>query len=186
MSKSLQDQLLGAKLIDDKKAKKMSKDNRKAKNMQRRNKDGGMNETQAAALKNKQEKTARDTELNRVRNLEAEKKAIDAQVTQMIKHFRIVKQAGNVEYNFTDGKIIKKIGVTANISTELIRGRLCIARLNDAYEIIPRPVAEKIRERDADAIIVFNKTPSELKQTSSTSEDDDYYAQFEIPDDLDW
>ena len=56
MSKSLQDQLLGAKLIDDKKAKKMSKDNRKAKNIQRRNKDGGMNETQAAALKNKQEK----------------------------------------------------------------------------------------------------------------------------------
>lgn len=186
MSKSLQDQLLGANLIDTKKAKKISKESRKAKNVQRRSKEDTISEAQAAALKAKQDKLDRDIQLNQQKNIEAEKKAIIAQVTQMIEHFRIARVAGDVEYNFTDGKLIKKIRVSTSISTEIVRGRLCIAKLNDAYEIIPRPVAEKIRERDEASVIVFNKTPSELKQDSSTESDDDYYAQFEIPDDLDW
>lgn len=185
MSKSLQEQLLGAKLIDDKKAKKISKDNRKEKNKQRRSKDSVLSESQAAAIKAVQEKKERDSELNKKKNKEAEQKAIAAQVTQMIQQFRLERKSGDTEYNFTDGKLIKKIRITSNISDELARGRLCVARLNDSYEIIPRPVAEKIRERDESAIIVFNKTPSELKKSSSES-DDDYYAQFEIPDDLDW
>lgn len=185
MSKSLQEQLLGANLIDTKKAKKISKENRKKKNIQRRSKDDNLSETQAAALKAKQDKLKRDSELNKKKHLEAEQKALAAQVIQMIKHYRLTQTAGETEYNFTDGKVIKKIRVSANISTEIIRGRLCIAKLNDSYEIIPRPVAEKIRERDNSAVIVFNKTPSELKKTETTS-DDDYYAQFEIPDDLDW
>jgi uncharacterized protein YaiL (DUF2058 family) len=198
MSKSLQDQLLGANLIDNKKAKKISKENRKEKNIQRRNKDTSLSESQAAALKTKQEKLEKDTQLNKQKNIEAEQKAITAQVIQMIKQFRLAQTAGDTEYNFTDGKVIKKLRVSNSISTEIIRGRLCIAKLKDHYEIIPRPIAEKIRERDNNAVVVFNKTPSERKtslpnegNTSSTSDteatsDEDYYAQFEIPDDLDW
>lgn len=185
MSKSLQEQLLGAKLVDSKKAKKMAKENRKEKNVQRRSKEETLSETQAAVLKAKQEKLARDTELNLQRNQEAEKKALAAQVTQMIQHYRVARQGDDTEYNFTDGKLIKKIRLGKEVSDEIVRGRLCIAKLNEQYEIIPRPVAEKLRERDADAVIVFNKTPSELKNTATES-DDDYYAQFEIPDDLDW
>jgi uncharacterized protein YaiL (DUF2058 family) len=198
MSKSLQDQLLGANLIDSKKAKKISKEKRKTKNVQRRNKDTQLTETQAAALKAKQEKLERDALLNKQKNDEAAQKAIAAQVIQMIKQFRLSQTTGDTEYNFTDGKVIKKLRVSNNISTEIIRGRLCIAKLQDQYEIIPRPVAEKIRERDDSAIIVFNKTPSEQKNyiqdndaantdthTEATS-DEEYYAQFEIPDDLDW
>lgn len=75
--------------------------------------------------------------------------------------------------------------VTAKFSEEIVRGRLCIAKLNGAYEIIPRPIAEKIQERDTAAIIVFNQSPSQSEKISTES-DDDYYAQFEIPDDLDW
>ena len=198
MSKSLQDQLLGANLIDSKKAKKISKEKRKTKNVQRRNKDTQLTETQAAALKAKQEKLERDALLNKQKNDEAAQKAIAAQVIQMIKQFRLSQTTGDTEYNFTDGKVIKKLRVSNNISTEIIRGRLCIAKLQDQYEIIPRPVAEKIRERDDSAIIVFNKMPSEQKthiqdndaantdtHTEATS-DEEYYAQFEIPDDLDW
>jgi uncharacterized protein YaiL (DUF2058 family) len=185
MSKSLQDQLLGANLIDSKKAKKISKESRKTKNVQRRRKEDNISDTQAAVAKAKQEKLARDNALNQQKNIEIAKKELAAQVTQMIEHYRLRRETGDVEYNFTDGKLIKKIRVTAKFSEEIVRGRLCIAKLNDTYEIIPRPVAEKIKERDAAAIIVFNKTPSELKKDSVES-DDDYYAQFEIPDDLDW
>jgi uncharacterized protein YaiL (DUF2058 family) len=188
MSKSLQEQLLGAKLIDEKKAKKISKQSRKDKNVQRRSKEDNVTEAQAAALKSKQEKIARDTALNEQRNSEAEKKMIVAQVVQMISQFRITREKGDTVYNFTDGKVIKKISISKNLSDEIVRGRLCIARLHEKYEIIPRPVAEKIRERDESAIVVFNALPSQQKsqQLNQQKTDDDYYAQFEIPDDLDW
>ena len=184
MSKSLQEQLLGAKLIDEKKAKKISKQNRKDKNVQRRSKEDNTTEAQAAALKTKQEKVARDTALNDQRNSDAEKKRVAAQVIQMISHFRVMRIKGDTDYNFTDGKVIKKISISKQLSDEIVRGRLCIARLNDKYEIIPRPVAEKIRERDENAIVVFNALPSQ--QSNAAESDDNYYAQFEIPDDLDW
>lgn len=105
MTKSLQDQLLGANLIDSKKAKKISKENRKAKNIQRRSKEEALSETQAAVEKAKQEKLARDNALNQQRNREIEKRAIAAQVAQMIEHYRLKKEIGEVEYNFTDGKL---------------------------------------------------------------------------------
>ena len=190
MSKSLQEQLLGANLVDGKKAKKIAKENRKAKNEQRRSKNETVSETQAAVLKAKQEKLEKDTELNRQKNAAQEKKALAAQVAQMIQHCRIARHAGDVEYNFSDGKTIKKILLTQQTSDEIIRGRLCIAKLNDAYEIIPRPIADKIRERDDNSIVVYNEKPvaktSNTGETDTIESDEDYYAQFEIPDDLDW
>lgn len=187
MSKSLQEQLLGANLIDSKKAKKISKESRKTKKIQRRSKEEALSDAQIAVQEAKKAKQVRDAELNEQRNKAAEEKAISAQVAQLIKHYRIEQTKGDNEYNFTDGKIIKKIFIAPAISEEVIRGRLCIAKLNDNYEIIPRPIAEKIMERDESAIVVFNKTPSQQNTTSdSTESDDEYYAQFEIPDDLDW
>jgi len=190
MSKSLQDQLLNAKLVDSKKAKKIAKESRKAKNEQRRNKEENISDAQAAALKAKQEKLAKDTELNRQKNAKQEEKAVAAQISQMILHYRIARQTGDIEYNFTDGKTIKKILLSQQTSNEIIRGRLCIAKLNDGYEIIPRPVADKIRERHEHTIVVCNEKPTEkLSSTDDTGtiqSDADYYAQFEIPDDLDW
>jgi len=53
------------------------------------------------------------------------------------------------------------------------------------YRVIPKPIAEKISERDSAAIIVAN-TPDANKSDSQQQADDDYYAQFEIPDDLMW
>jgi uncharacterized protein YaiL (DUF2058 family) len=185
MNKSLQDQLLNAGLIDGKKAKKISNENRKTKNEQRRSKDETISEAQAATRKAQQDKLARDTDLNQKRNLEAEKKAIAAQVAQLIKHYRLKRNKGEIEYKFSDGSIIKKILVTPSMSEEIVRGRLCIARLGEAYEIIPKPVADKIRERDTAAIVVYNEKPS-AQDPSDTDSDNNFYAQFEIPDDLMW
>ncbi|ODS24475.1 hypothetical protein AB835_03260 [Candidatus Endobugula sertula] len=185
MNKSLQEQLLGARLVDEKKAKKISKENRKEKKVQRRNKDQSLNDIQAAALKVKQDKIERDTELNRQRNLKAEKKAINAQISQMIKHYRIPREIGDMEYHFTDGKIIKTLLVNSKTAEEITRGRLCIARLNEQYEIIPKPIADKIRERDINTIVVYNEKSS-TEAIDPTDPDTKYYTQFEIPDDLNW
>jgi len=79
----------------------------------------------------------------------------------------------------------RKLAVNQSIWDDISSGRLCIAKLRDTYRVIPKPIAEKIAERDVAAIIVGN-TPSAQKSNSEQQADDDYYAQFEIPDDLMW
>jgi len=182
MSKSLQDQLLGAGLIDAKKAKNISKQKRKDKKRQHSSREKVVSESQEAAKLALQQKQARDRELNLKQKAEADKKAIAAQITQLINTNKVDKRPGDVGYNFTDGSIVKKIYVSHPLIEQISRGRLCIARLHDNYEVIPRPVADKIRERDENAVVVYIET--EDQQTST--EDDEYYAQYEIPDDLMW
>lgn len=197
MSKSLQDQLLGAGLVDKKKAKDVDKQKRKQKKVDNRTKNLSPNDAQMAAKKVLEDKKLKDTELNRQRQMEAEQKAIYAQVVQLIEHYKVKKSnVDPVEYNFADGKLIKKVWVGQEQMDHLSRGRLCIAKIQDRYELLPKPVADKIRERTEDAVVVYNFTAkpqnssaeidSAEESTAVQDEDDAYYAQFEIPDDLVW
>jgi Uncharacterized protein conserved in bacteria len=99
---------------------------------------------------------------------------------------RITISKGNIDFNFTDNNLIKKVVVDKVTQTQLINGRLAIARLlvdanGDAqYAIIPASVADKIAQRDA-ASIVLNSALSQEEQ-----DEDDPYADFKVPDDLMW
>jgi uncharacterized protein YaiL (DUF2058 family) len=99
---------------------------------------------------------------------------------------RIVVSRGNIDFNFTDNNLIKKIVVDKTTQTQLISGRLAIARLvvdgasESQYAIIPASVADKIAQRDADSI-VLNSALSQEEQ-----DEDDPYADFKVPDDLMW
>lgn len=192
MAKSLQDQLMGAGLIDTKKAKKITKENRKQKKVQKKSKDDSLSEAQLAAQLAQQEKIKRDQALNQKLNSDAEQKSIAAQVIQLIMHYKLERKRGDTEYNFSDQSLIKKIRVSDEMSDEIARGRLSIARCGEAYEVIPRPIADKIRERDPACVVVYNEKPSSSSITDDQAadgapqSDDDYYAQFEIPDDLSW
>ncbi len=195
MKKSLQDQLLGAGLVDGKKAKQISKDSRKQKKQQGKGKQPNLSEAQVAARQAQQQKQERDQALNQQRKQDADKKAVAAQVAQMIAQFKVARSAGELEYHFTDNNKVKKIVVTQSAYDEIVRGRLCIVRSGEGYELIPKPVAEKVRERDSESVVVSNvknTTPSNVQnnqaspESSAEQSDDDYYAQFEIPDDLNW
>ncbi|MBD4480687.1 DUF2058 family protein, partial [Xanthomonas citri pv. citri] len=80
-------------------------------------------------------------------------KEFRAQVKQLIEMNRITLAKGNITFNFTDGNLIKKIEVDKQTQTQLINGRLAIARLavdnkpEGEYAIIPAVVAEKIAQR---------------------------------------
>lgn len=185
MTKSLQDQLLGAGLVDSKKAKKISKESRKAKNEKRRSKDNSLTESQISAKIAQEEKLVRDRALNQKRQQEAHKKAIAAQIHQLVQHYKVSRSKGEQSYNFTDNKRVKKILVDNITYQEIVRGRLCIVRDGDNYEIIPKPIADKVSERDTSVVIVYNQKQNEAS-ASVKDEDDEYYAQFEIPDDLVW
>lgn len=184
MTKSLQDQLLGAGLINDKKAKKISKESRKEKKQKLKSKDNSLSETQASVQEAQKAKQAHDRALNLGIQKQAEAKALAAQVSQLVERYKLSRVGGEIEYSFKVGKTIKKIRVTSTMLAELAMGRLCIARRGEVYDVVPKPVADKIRERDEASIVVYNATGGQ--SAASKDSDDEYYAQFEIPDDLDW
>ena len=176
---SLQDQLLKAGLVDAKKAKQAKKDKRKSDKVQKKSKQVVVDETKAQAQQAREEKARRDRELNAERQAEAERKAIAAQIKQLIQMNQQSK-GGDVAYNFTDGKQIKKIYVSDEVQKQLTRGRLAIVKLEEDYQLVPYPVAEKIAQRDESVLI------SVIQNSYDTQEDDDPYADYQIPDDLMW
>ena len=176
---SLQEQLLKAGIVDKKKAKQVEQEKRK--NAKQANKgQPQINETKEQAKKALAEKSARDREINRQREAAAEIKAIAAQIKQLIEVNRIEHNNGESSYQFTDGTKIKKIYVSPKQHTQLSKGLIAIVRLEDQYELVPAPVADKISQRDKDIVLVKNQA------TKDESEEDDYYADYKIPDDLMW
>lgn len=179
---SLQDQLLKAGLIDTKKVQQAKKEKRKESNVARRSAEPIVDELKQQVELTRAEKIERDRELNQQRELALQQKAIAAQIKQLIENHRQAKGGGKdeLEYNFTHGKHIKKIYVSAIIQQQIIRGQLAIVQLGDGYELVPRVVADKIAQRDAGVVVVINS-----KQSVQANEDDPY-KDYVIPDDLMW
>lgn len=178
MGNSLQDQLLKAGLVSDKQVKQVNKDQRKSKKQQRKNKQATVDETAVLAQQAKAEKAERDKRLNEKREAEAKRKELLAQIRLLIVKNRQPREEGDVAYQFVDNKKVKKIYVSEALHSQLIGGQVAIAKLGERYEIVPRAVAEKIAERDSGFVILPSKTEQ--------SDDDDYYADFQVPDDLMW
>ncbi|MDX1597189.1 MAG: DUF2058 domain-containing protein [Marinobacter sp.] len=176
---SLQDQLLKAGLADEKKAKAI----RNEKKKQRKQQPKGtvqVSEAEIRARKAREEKAERDRQLNLERQKEAEKKAIQAQIRQLVNTNRLDRSRGETSYQFVHDKKIKKIFVDDKMVDQLSRGRLAIVFVNEQYEIVAEGVARKIQERDENAVVVLHD-----RQKDDVGEDDPY-AGFEIPDDLMW
>lgn len=176
---SLQDQLLKAGLVDNKKANKIRKSKHKQVKQQQKNKIETPDEVKLAAQQAHAEKVERDRQLNRQRKADAERRAIAAQVRQLVEMNRQPGDEDGIAYSFTDGKLVKRISVSDAQLKQLGNGRLCIIRLDDQYELIPTLVAEKIRLRDESTQILSN-------QPTETPDEDDPYADFQVPDDLMW
>jgi uncharacterized protein len=179
---SLQDQLLKAGLIDTKKVKQANKEKRKDTNVARRAAEPVVDQIKRQIELDRIEKTERDRELNRQQVLALEQKAIAAQIKQLIENHRQLKGASHdaVDYNFTDGKLIKKIRVSPLVREQIARGVLAVVKLGDGYELVPRIVSDKIAQRDKKAIVVMNI------KVAVTEAEDDPYKDYVIPDDLMW
>lgn len=176
---SLQDQLLKAGLVDSKKAKQVNKEKRKQQKVAKKSAQPVVDETKAAAAKARAEKAARDRALNAEREAAAQQKAIAAQIKQMIEHNRQPKGGGDIAYNFTFDRKIKTIYVTQAVYDHLASGRLVIVGLDEQFELVPRIIADKIAERNADIVV---QPPAQ----SGEVDEDDPYADYQIPDDLMW
>ena len=177
MSNALKEQLLKAGLADAKKLKAVKKEKHKQK-VQAGKKQPIVNEASTLAEQARQQQIERDRLLNQQKQAALQIKAIAAQVKQLI-DVNTIKALGDVAYNFTDSKLVKRLYVSKKQHDELSRGLLAIAKQDEQYFLVPANVAEKISQRQSDSIVVLNVKQQQL-------DEDDPYADYKIPDDLMW
>ncbi|ANC41684.1 DUF2058 domain-containing protein [Hafnia alvei] len=175
---TLQEQMLKAGLVTSKKMAKVQRTAKKSRVQAR--------EAREAVEENKKAQLERDKQLSEQQKQAALSKEYKAQVKQLIEMNKIDISKGDIGFNFTDNNLIKKLYVDKLTQSQLINGRLAIARLvvdgssEAGYAIIPASVADKIAQRDADSI-VLNSALSQEEQ-----DEEDPYADFKVPDDLMW
>jgi len=181
MAKSIADQLMGLGLADKKQIQKDKNEKRKQEKQDRKHKSGVVDENKLAVEKARKEKAERDRKLNLEKQAEANKKALLAQVKQIIERTHINIEDGEIKFNFVDrnDNKIKAIYVTEKIQNDLAKGTLAIATYDGRYFVVTQQVAEKISERSASSILLV----SDVQQTV---DDEDPYKDFVIPDDLMW
>ena len=177
----LQEQLLKAGLVKKSKLAATLREQAKA----RKAGDGGASEIQREAERLRAEKVERDRALEAERKALARSAELRAQARQIISDKR-VPRSGESEYRFDADGAIRSILVDEAQRRQLSSGALVIARLDDRFELLPRPAAEKVRERDPGLIVLDHGQAAERGSSAHSSEDDAYYAQFKVPDDLVW
>ena len=180
MGNPFQDQLLKAGVVTKQQVKKAQSASKKKKKEQRSKKEKIVDETKIKAQQVIKEKAERDKELNKRKEDQAKQKAISAEIDQLITA-NLIKRSDECEviYNFEHRKKINRIYINSDMKQRIIEGKLGIARIEGRYELIPKLIAEKIQKRNEKRVILF-----EAKEESI--DENDPYAEFQVPDDLMW
>jgi uncharacterized protein len=182
MGNSLRDQLLKSGLVNDKQLKQAGKEKRKEQNRQHgQNTPDPKVDLQAASRQAAADKAERDRKLNQQRQETAAQKALAAQVKQLVEAHRVALEEGETAFNFADGGKVKRLYLSDALRRQITQGRLVVIRCEGRYELVPQEAAEKIRARDAGAIVLWNEAAAQPVTTQ-----DDPYKDFVVPDDLMW
>lgn len=181
---SLQDQLLKAGLTTKQKARQANTDKRK-KNKQKRSGNAIEASLQEQVKKDlaqaKQEKLARDTALNNEKQQALAAKEQALRILQILKHHQLTNVSGEAEYNYTFNKKIKKLSIDELTHKALVNGRLALCGVDEVTYIVTAETADKISSLDQSVVLVQN-----TRVEVDNAEEDDPYADFQIPDDLMW
>jgi len=198
MAGSLQDQFLAAGLVKKQKAKNIQTAKKKAAKQSRANNTELVDEVGELAKQAQEEQRIKSQALNKQHKAEAEQKAVLAQIRQIITLNSIKKAPQEMAddelsaYNFTHNNKIKTMYMSPQNHDLVSRGVIAIASLEEAgsddYQLIPAEAANKIKERNSEAIVLLNDFSSKEKstRTDDLEKEDDPYADFEVPDDLMW
>jgi uncharacterized protein YaiL (DUF2058 family) len=182
MSMSLREQLLAAGLGTKKQARQAEHEQRQERRQQHnrpRNASPQQTEQQKRAAEAQAAKAARDLELNKKRQEQAEHRARWAQVKQIIEEHRLPKLETDDYFNFVDRQKVRRMSVDAERRAKITSGELVIVRCEGKYDLVPADVAARIKEREERAVV-------SLEQGKLTTGEDDAYKDFVVPDDLMW
>jgi len=183
MRNPLQDQLLKAGLVKKSKVAEVVREQAKQRKGKGKGEpapagDAAVVDTQRL----KAEKAQADRELAAQRNAQARARELRAQVQQLVDAHRVTT-GGDIAYRFLDGERIRQLWVDAGTRTQLSRGSLLVVRDGDGHAVVPRAAAERIRERDPAMVVLDHAADA---GNGAGEAEDPYYAQFKVPDDLDW
>ena len=178
----LQEQLLKAGLVKKSRVAEVAREQNKARHGKG---PVELSEIQLEAERARAEKTERDRALAAAQKAKAHANELGAQARQIIDDKK-VPRSGEIEYRFTADGAIRTLLVNEDLRKLLSSGALVIARLGERYELLPRAAGDKVRERDASMIVLDHGSGSAAEKSVGSAEDDAYYAQFKVPDDLAW
>ncbi len=181
---SLQEQLLKAGLTTKQKARQANAEKRR-KNKQKRSGaavDVSLQEKVKQDLaKAKADKLAKDMALNEEKKRQLAAKEQQLRIQQILNHHQLKEVDGDTVYNYTFGSKIKKLMLDAKTHKALVDGRLALCGLDDTTYLVTAETAAKVAELDASVVLVQND-----KVVSDNIDEDDPYADYQIPDDLMW
>ncbi len=181
MHNPFQEQLLKAGLVTKQQVQKAKKSKHK-KNKQRPKKEVAIDEAKLKAQQAAAEKAERDRALNIKKEEDARRKAVTAEINQLINDHLIERgQDCELVYNFEHNKKVKRIYINDAQKKQIMQGKLGIARIEGRYELVPASVAEKIQQRNKNRVVLF-----EAEGETSSNNENDPYADYQIPDDLMW
>ncbi|MFK7863801.1 MAG: DUF2058 domain-containing protein [Pseudohongiellaceae bacterium] len=182
---SLQDQLKKSGLVDDKKAKQLKRAKLKQEKLARKEagKNAVVDENKVAQQQAKAARAEKDRQLNLEKNAREQQVALSAQIKQLIETHSISlggeSGQGDKKYSFSDSNKIKHLWVSDSQVNQLSQGQIVIVKHSDQYSLVPAVVADRIAQRLPESIIFQAEQDSGLQA-------DDPYADYQIPDDLDW
>jgi uncharacterized protein len=181
MSTSLRDQLLKAGLVSEDKVRQLERQQEQQRRQPKQKKGVAppLSAQQAAAQQAQAAKAARDRELNRRQQEDAQRKALRAQVEQLIEQARLPRLESDDFYAFVDGRKIRRLAVDTARRGAITRSELVIVRYKGHHEVVPAEAARAIAERDPTVLV-------KLKDEVASVPADDPYKDYVVPDDLTW
>lgn len=180
MGNPFQDQLLKAGVVTKQQVKKAQSASNKKKKQQRSKKDKVVDENKIIAQQAAKEKSNRDKELNKRKEEQAKQKATSAEIDQLITK-NCIKRSEECEivYNFEHRNKVNRIYINEQMKQDVISGKLGIARIEGRYELVPKIIAEKIQQRNEKRVVLF-------EHEEQIVDENDPYAEYQVPDDLIW
>jgi uncharacterized protein len=182
VSSTLREQLLKAGLVTEKQVKASEQQQQRPANRPNRHKPPPPPSPQKiAAEKAAAAKAARDAALNKQRQEAVAAKARAMEIKQLIEANKLPKPLQSEDrFNFIAGKKLRFILVDPAMREGLNQGSLFIIRYDGKSEVVPAAIADRIRERDARAVVNLNAAES------APVDENDPYKDFVVPDDLKW
>ncbi|HED34946.1 MAG TPA: DUF2058 domain-containing protein [Gammaproteobacteria bacterium] len=180
MNNPFQEQLLKAGAVSSQQVKKVQQEKNKQSKKQRNSNQPVVNEARLKAQQAAIDKAKHDRELNKQKEDQARGRAICAEINQLILENMIDRsEKCDIAYNFEHQRKVKRIYINEDMKSQIVKGKLGIARIEGRYELVPLSVAEKIQQRNEKRIVIFS-------DDSAETDENDPYAGYEVPDDLVW
>ncbi|WP_019025851.1 DUF2058 domain-containing protein [Colwellia piezophila] len=181
---SLQDQLLKAGLTTKQKTRQANSDKRKKNKQQRSGVEHGASlqeQVKQDLAKSQADKLAKDSALNDVKKQKLASKEQTLRIKQILEHHQLTGVRGESEYNYTFNNKVKKLALNTITHKALVNGRLALCGLNETTYLVTSETAAKVAELDNTIVLVQNDKVAEQE-----TDENDPYADYQIPDDLMW